>query len=56
MIRDKWSAALRNDLMALAMKVDCAICYNATLTSKERKQISDKIRELVNYIDEQIKF
>ena len=56
MIRDKWSVALRNDLQSLAMKVECAACYEATLTSKERKQISDKLRELVNYIDNKIKF
>ena len=55
MIRDKWSVALRNDLQALAIKVECAACYNTTLTSKERKQISEKLLELVKYIDNEIK-
>lgn len=56
MVRDKWSVALRNELAALAMKVECGAIYEATLRNGERKFISDSLREIVDYIDKEIKF
>lgn len=54
MKRDKWSVNLRNQLSSLAF--DCAYCakYEKTMTKAEREHISDKLLEVIEYIDEQI--
>lgn len=55
MIRHKWIVGLRNKLSELAMECDSAAAIEgAKMTSAEREHIKNKLKEVVNYIDERV--
>ena len=55
MIRDKWIIGFRNRLANLAMECDsCAAIEGSRLSELERNYLHRRLRDCVNYIDENL--
>lgn len=55
MIREKWIVGVRNKIAMLAMECDSAAAINgARMTQRERESLQNKLRDIVNWIDDKI--
>lgn len=55
MIRHKWIVGVRNKVSSLSMECDSAASIEGSrLTALERRELKEKFRDIVNYIDKKV--